>query len=88
MKSPLLDNFGYLANERFAQQVMNSSYIAPPGTSEFAIEFLNILRRPPSLEETGFHLTPEMNRSGWKKQKREQPPNHQHWVLIIIKPHV
>ena len=23
-----------------------------------------------------------------KKKKIEQPPNHQHWVLIIIKPHV
>ena len=67
--SPMLENFGYLANKQFAQQLINGSYIALPGTSEFAIEFLNTLQWKPSLEETDLHLTPEINQSSWKKQK-------------------
>ena len=81
MKSPLLDNFDYLANKKFAQQVINGYYIAPPGTSEFAMEFLSTLQRPPYLEETDVHLTPEMNQFGWKKPKERT-------ALIIITPHV
>ena len=72
MTSPLLDNFGYLANKLFAWQVIDGSYIAPSGTSEFAIEFLDTLWKPPSLEESDLHLTPDMNRSSWKKTKREK----------------
>ena len=87
--SPLLDNFGYLSNKQFAWQVIKVSYIALPGTSKFAIEFLNTLQWPPSLEEIYLHLTTKMSQSGWVKNKKgKQPPNHQNWVLIIIKPHV
>ena len=67
IKSPLLDYFGYLSKKKFAQKLIKGSYIVPPGTSEYSIEFLNTLQQPPSMEENDLHLTPEINWSGWKK---------------------
>ena len=80
MTSPLLENFGYLSNKQFALKVINGSYIALPGTYTFAIEFLNILQWPPSLEEISLHLTTEMNHSGWKNKSE----NRLQIIIIVI----
>ena len=40
MFSPLIDNFGYLANEELAQQVINGTYIPPLWASKYAKEFI------------------------------------------------
>lgn len=46
MSSPLLDKFGYLSEEENSQQVIQGTYVVPPGTSEYLIEFLDIIQIP------------------------------------------
>ena len=70
MMSPLLEAFGYLENDIPAQQVINGTYIAPVGTSDYVEEFLEVLGIPDSIEELGMvdlHLDTTDNKSGWKE---------------------
>ena len=70
MTEPLLDIFGYLANPKAAQQVIDGTFIPPPGTNEYVIEFLTALKKPDSIkerEEISLIVTAAENKEGWKK---------------------
>ena len=71
MLEPLYD-FGYLAEETAAQQVMDGTYIAPEGTNEYVIDFIHSLKIPDSIknrEQVSIIVTPEENKQGWKRMK-------------------
>ena len=44
MLPPLVNDFGFSANKKYADQVMEDTYEAPVGTCPYAIEFLKELR--------------------------------------------
>ena len=72
MTQPLLNDFGYLANREYAEQVMQGTYEAPEGTCPYAIEFIKALKMPESIRDAKkitLEVTPEENRSAWKKMK-------------------
>ena len=71
--APLLDIMGYLMdNDDIAQQVMNGTFSPPEGTDSVAAELLTTLKMEDSVRQLGpldMAITPEDNRSGWRKQK-------------------
>ena len=59
--------FGYLANPMIAQQVINGTYVPPPGTPLIVVDFLAALKRPNSNKkrnEINFLVTEEENKKG------------------------
>ena len=72
MSEPLIDEFGYLAEESVAQQVIDGTYIVPEGTNEYVTDFIHSLKMPNSVkkwEKVSIIVTPEENKQGWKKMK-------------------
>ena len=71
--APLLDIMGYLMdNDEIAQQVMDGTFSPPEGTDPVAAELLETLQMENSVRSLGtldMSITPDDNRSGWKKQK-------------------
>ena len=53
MTEPLLTDFGYLANDKAAQEVLNGTYVPPPNTSKYVIEFLATLVIPELIKKLG-----------------------------------
>ena len=51
LTEPLVEIFGYLANPEVAQQVINGTYVASPGTPLIVVDFLLALKRPKSTRE-------------------------------------
>jgi hypothetical protein len=70
--APLLNIMGYLMdNDKIAQQVMDGTFSPPEGTDPVAAELLETLQMEDSVRQLGpldMSITPEDNRSGWKKQ--------------------
>ena len=52
MMDPLLKDFGYLANPKYANQVMQGTYNPPAGVSDEVIDFLEALRMPKSVKDS------------------------------------
>ena len=71
--APLLDIMGYLMdNDDIAQQEMDGTFKPPAGTDAVAAELLETLKMEDSVRDIGpldMTITPEDNRSGWRKQK-------------------
>ena len=44
MVSPLVDNFGYLAKEEYANQIIAETYQIPERTCSYATEFIQTLK--------------------------------------------
>jgi hypothetical protein len=40
MQEPLLSDLGYLADTPAAEQILNGTYVCPPGTDNFTWDFL------------------------------------------------
>ena len=71
--SPLREEFG-LCGENYEniQRVLDGTYVPPPGTDPYTIEFIRELAMPDSIREKGpmdTSLTPEENRKAWESQK-------------------
>ena len=71
--APLRDEFGYCAeNYENIQAVLDGTYNPPPGTDQYAKEFLRELQMPDAIREKGpidINLTEEDNEQAWKRQK-------------------
>ena len=57
LTEPLVKIFGYLANPEVAQQVINGTYVPPPGTPLIVVDFLLALKRPKSIRERKEDIT-------------------------------
>jgi hypothetical protein len=49
MQEPLLSEPGYLADTLAAEQILNGTYVCPPGTDSFTQDFLACMQHPPCL---------------------------------------
>jgi hypothetical protein len=72
MTEPLLSDLGYLAVTEAAAQILDGTYICPPGTNDFTRDFLRILQCPPNVGlndkiYTSFSVADFQNY--WKKSK-------------------
>ena len=72
MLPPLVDEFGFLANKEFAEQVMEETYKAPPNACPYAIEVMKELKMSDAIKQSNkvtLEVTPEENRRAWRKMK-------------------
>jgi hypothetical protein len=72
MVEPLLSDLGYLADTPKAQAILNGTYNPPPSVDYYARLFLRELYMPDNVRAqpmTDVDVTPQSNRSAWKKQK-------------------
>jgi hypothetical protein len=72
MTEPLLSDLGYLADTEAAAQILEGTYICPPGTDDYTRDFLRILQRPTNVDaadkiDTAFSVSDFQNY--WKKAK-------------------
>ena len=80
MTSPLLDDFGYLAEEEYAKQIIAGTYQIPEGTSSYAAEFIETLKMSDAVKDLGeltLNVTPQQNREGWKRMKDKSSSAHE-----------
>ena len=67
-----MDIFGYLAEDKVAQAVINGTFIAPVDTPKYVLEFLDTLVMSDAIRELGpvnLKTSCEDNRTGWMKMK-------------------
>ena len=72
MTSPLVDTFGYLAEDKVAQAVIKGTFIAPADTPKYVLEFLGTLVMSDAIRELGpvnLKTSCEDNRTGRMKMK-------------------
>jgi hypothetical protein len=74
MTEPLLSDLGYLADTEAAAQILDSTYICPPGTDDYTRDFLRILQWPQNVDasdriDTSFSVSDFQNY--WKKAKEQ-----------------
>ena len=70
--SPLVDIFGYLANDKLAMEVINGTFVPPDDMPGFVLEFLEVLKMPDAIRELGLvdlSIMPEENQMGWREMK-------------------
>jgi hypothetical protein len=72
MTEPLLSDLGYLADTEAAAQILEGTYICPPGTDDYTRDFLRILQCPTNVDvadkiDTSFSVSDFQNY--WKKAK-------------------
>ena len=53
MTKPLVDIFGYLAEDKVAQSVINGTFQPPANMPKYNIEFLETLVMPEAIRELG-----------------------------------
>ena len=64
-----------MANLDVAQQVINGTYVAPPGTPLIVFDFLSALKRPNSIRErneVSLLVTEAENKERWKNERKKQ----------------
>jgi hypothetical protein len=71
MTEPLLSDLGYLADTEAAAQILEGTFICPPGTDDYTRDFLRILQRPTNVDaadkiDTSFSVSdfPELLEKG------------------------
>ena len=68
MMTPLLEEFGYLAdNQDNVKSVLEGTYVPPESSCKYAKEFIETLKIPrevKELESIGLQITAEENKSG------------------------
>jgi hypothetical protein len=74
MTEPLLSDLGYLADTETAAQILDGTYICPPGTDDYTRDFFRILQRPQNVDaldriDTSFSVSDFQNY--WKKAKEQ-----------------
>jgi hypothetical protein len=76
MKEPLLSGLRYLADTETAEQILNGTYICPPGMDEYTRDFLQIMEHPNNIVPMT-RLTPllqlQIFRHIGRNQKSERP---------------
>ena len=71
MKSPLVEDFGYLGVGENAQAVLAGTYISPPGTNKYAAMLLKQLKIPDHVRTAPLpaFITTEQFIAGWRHMK-------------------
>ena len=70
MKKPLVNIFGYLAEDKVAQAVINGTFQAPVDMPKCVLKYLETLVMPDAIRELGpvdSTTSCEKNRKEWKK---------------------
>jgi hypothetical protein len=70
MSEPLLSDLGYLADTSAAEEILQGTYVCPPGTDEYTQDFLLFLQRSPNvnaLDQIDTSFTREDFQAYWKK---------------------
>ena len=74
MTEPLLSDFGYRGDPEIIEQVMDGTYLPPPGTDQYAQELLQEMKRP-SPTRNPYHprtiITTEDHIKAWRKAKEK-----------------
>jgi hypothetical protein len=74
MQSPLIDDWGYLADTEVAENVLDGSYEPPETVDRYAKELIRELRRPAIVQRHApipTHTSLEEHPRGWKKTKEK-----------------
>ena len=69
---PLVDIFGYFANNKPATEVINGTFVPPEGTPKYVLELQEVLQMLESIHVLGsidLRVTPEENCTGLGKMK-------------------
>jgi hypothetical protein len=66
MISPLLDDFGYLADTPATDEVLLGTYLIPDSVDEYTQKFIRMFVPPP---DSATIITPEEHQRAWSKQK-------------------
>ena len=53
MTLPLVDIFGYLANDKPAMEVINGTFVPPDSTPQYMLEFLEVLKMLDAIRALG-----------------------------------
>lgn len=71
MKSPLVEEFGYLGVGENAQSVLAGTYTPPPGTNEYVAMLLEQLQIPEGIKNDlmGAFIETEQYMKGWRHAK-------------------
>eukprot|EP00978_Attheya_sp_CCMP212_P046072 scaffold372666_cov29-Attheya_sp.AAC.1 len=78
MNSPILDHdLGYLGITPAAKEILNGTYVPPPGTDKYTVDYFKKLawacppeaRKGPSAMFTDYQISTEEHIDGWKKAK-------------------
>jgi hypothetical protein len=87
MKSPLVEEFGYLGIGENARAVLAGTYVPPQGTNEFAVMLLEQLKIPDSLRQILYqHALKHHNLyKGGNTQKSGQPRAQNSCILDTLK---
>eukprot|EP00978_Attheya_sp_CCMP212_P044379 scaffold308452_cov28-Attheya_sp.AAC.1 len=84
MNSPILDEIGYLGVMPAAKEILNGTYVPPPGTDKYTVDYFKKLawacppeaRKGPSAMFTDYQISTEEHIDGWKKAKERTAPGH------------
>jgi hypothetical protein len=74
MKTPLVEDLGYLAETEMAEQVLEGTYEPAPDVDQYAKELLHELRRPECVRKqspTNITATVDEHVLGWKRTKEK-----------------
>jgi len=91
--APLLQDFRYCADNKVnVDAVLDRTYVIPPGTDNYAKEFIAALEMPTSIqckEKITLTVSPEEHKSTWKKQKastayKSTALSHEHYKSAIF----
>ena len=83
MMGQLADDLGYLGNTASAQQILEGTYIPPPGTNQYTIEYLSQLKydlnahKDPPIAT----LPTKEYMEGWKKKKEFTSAGKTGWTF-------
>jgi hypothetical protein len=71
MKSPLVEDFGYLGIGENARAVLDGTYVPPPGTNAYAVMLLEQLKIPDSIRDDPLpaFIETEQFIQGWRHAK-------------------
>jgi exonuclease III len=69
LQPPLLDLFGFIGNSDAADQVLQGTFVPPPGTDRCTVLLLNHMVRPPNMPSSPTLISTSSNSSAWKKAK-------------------
>ena len=70
MTSPMVEELGFLGDTPACEAILNGSYIPPPGTDPYMVEFLRELATPTFIRNKPTSiLTTDMYIAGWKRSR-------------------
>eukprot|EP00978_Attheya_sp_CCMP212_P000999 scaffold2064_cov29-Attheya_sp.AAC.2 len=101
MNSPILDDLGYLGVTPAAKEILNRTYVPPPGTDKYTVDYFKKLawacppeaQKGPSAMFSDYQISTEEHIDGWTKAKERTAPGHSdlttaHWKASCTRPYL